>query len=107
MRQTRQAPEARKAAVPAMSDLTSEGERLVEAWSGAKEALWRMKQGVVRAECDLQNSTNALSKWLLPEDAKPGEKICVWHGDRLIQVEVNPNGADPTITVRKQGKRPI
>lgn len=87
-------------------ELTSEGERLVKAWLDAKQEVDRTKSHLNRAECDVTNTQNALAKWMLPEDAKPGEKIAVWYGDSLIQVEV-PLQSHMTapITIRKRGKR--
>lgn len=87
-------------------ELTGEGTRLVKAWLDAQERLRRAERDRNSAECDLKNSANALAKWMLPEDAKPGEKIAVWHVDSLIQVEVPlQSHMTPPITVRKRGKR--
>lgn len=90
-------------------EVRSDGERLIKCWLGAQERLARAKSEVNSAECDLANSTMALAKWMLPEDAKSGEKIAVWYGDTLIQVEAPPNhptpgGGDPKVTVRKRGR---
>lgn len=91
----------------ATDKLTSDGERLVKAWLGAQEQLATAKSMLNRSECDLANSQNALAKWMLPADAKPGEKIAVWHGDALIQVQVPAEGSDrrdPVVTIRSRGK---
>lgn len=86
---------------------TSEGVRLIKDWERAKRSLENAKSAVNSAECDLANATNVLAKWMLPSDAAPGEKICVWHLDALIQVEA---GKEPTsqydaiITIRKRGR---
>src|SRR5262245_32254675 len=86
-------------------DLTSEGTRLVQAWLAAQDRLRRANSEVVTAECDVSNSQSALAKWMLPEDAKPGEKICVWHGDSLIEVEVPlRTNEQARVTVRKRGR---
>lgn len=89
-------------------DLTKDGERLVQAWVRAQEEVESCKRHLNSAQTDLINSQNALGRWLLPDDAKPGEKIAVWHGDNLIQAEAPEtpfNGHDIKVTVRKRGKR--
>lgn len=91
-----------------MADVTPEGERLIKRWLAAQDRLGRAKSEVNSADVELRNSANALSKWLLPDDAKPGEKIAVWFGDSLIQAEVPAQGGpprDPQVTVRKRGRR--
>lgn len=89
-------------------EVTHDGEQHIKAWLSAQERLQRAKDELNRAQCDLANSTNALAKWILPEDAKPGEKICVWYYDALIQVEPSPHhpnpGGDAIITTRKRGR---
>lgn len=83
----------------------TEGTRLIKNWEVAKRDLERARSAVNSAECELANSTNALAKWLLPDDAIPGEKICVWHLDSLIQVEATADGmSDAKITLRTRGR---
>lgn len=85
---------------------STEGARLIEAWEEAKRDLERAKSSVNSAECRLANSATALAKWMLPEDVKAGEKICVWHLDSLIQVEATKDGmADAKISIRKRGNK--
>lgn len=89
------------------NEVTSEGKRLIERWLSAQNELEHCKSRVNSAECDLSKSQRDLAKWLLPDDAKPGEKIAVWFGDSLIQVEAP--GSDITsggarVSVRKRGK---
>ena len=45
----------------------------------------------------------ALARWLMPDDMKVGEKIAVWHGSSLFQVELVSVG-EPIVTVRTRGK---
>lgn len=88
-------------------EVTSDGERLIKAWLGAQESVQRAKSNLNGAECDLSNTQEALAKWLIPEDAKPGEKFSVWFGDSLIQVEIPSPGDHSTrkkVTVRKRGR---
>lgn len=87
-----------------MDKPTSEGERLVKNWLSEQEHLERCKSDLNRAQCDLANAKNALAKWILPNDAKKGEKIAIWYGDSLIQVEVENEFHDTTITVRVRGR---
>lgn len=87
------------------NELTSEGTGLVKNWLAAQERLRTAKVEVGYAERDINESQRALAKWLLPADAVPGEKISVWHGDSLIQVEVPlQTHMLPTVTVRKRGR---
>lgn len=89
-----------------MADVLPEGERLIKQWLSATERLERAKSEKNSAECDVVNAQNALAKWLLPDDAKPGEKIAVWFGDSLIQAEVPQEiGRDAKVTIRTRGKR--
>lgn len=89
-------------------DVSRDGDKLIKDWLHAQRRLEGAKREVNSAECDLLNSTNALAKWMLPDDAKPGEKIAVWYGDSLIQVEPPPchpvPGGDAKVTVRQRGR---
>lgn len=99
-----------------MSDVTREGSRLIATWLAASESLERARSSVNRASCDLANAEAALAKWLMPDDMKPGEKIAVWEGDSLFQVELAPRESfshpdgerhvshEPKVTVRTRGK---
>lgn len=86
-----------------MSDkATPEGQRLIEAWIRALDAVARAKVALGQAEAALDFSAAKLAEWMLPDDVAVGEKIALWHGDSLIQVEVT-NG-DPVITIRTRGR---
>lgn len=92
-----------------MTDYTTtpnrDGADLIKDWLHAQERLRRAKSEVNSAECDVNNSMRALAKWMLPTDARAGEKFCVWFGDSLIQVEVmTEHNADPEVTIRTRGK---
>jgi hypothetical protein len=39
---------------------------------------------------------------MLPDDYKVGEKIALWHGDSLFQVEKH-GSSDPVVTIRTRG----
>ena len=85
-----------------MSNVTNEGEQLIKLWVGTKERLADAKRKVNRESCAANNARNALGKWLMPHDAKVGEKFSVWHLDSLIEVTVT-NG-DPELRIRARGK---
>lgn len=86
-----------------MSDVTREGARLIAEWMRATEAVKRCRMDLNRAECDEKNAQLALGKWLMPDDAKVGEKIAVWEGTSLFQGEKLENG-DVAVTIRTRGK---
>ena len=88
-----------------MSDVTSEGERLIQQWHTATQNLKDAYLRINGLECNLANARNALGKWLMPSDAKVGEKFSVWHLDSLIEVTVT-NG-DPELRIRTRGKQPL
>lgn len=89
-----------------MADEASpDGQRLIANWLKATEQVDLYKRELNRAECNEQNAHNELAKWMVPSDAKPGEKIAIWHGDSLFQVEVFGHGRDPKVTIRTRGRR--
>lgn len=91
------------------SDVTDKGKQLIEHYfrsmsrlSQAEQRLHSEKLVAIEAQIDL-------ASWLLPEDAKNGEKIAVWYGDSLIQVEVKSMTLEgdfckTEITIRKRGR---
>jgi hypothetical protein len=88
------------------NEVTYEGEQKIKRWLAAQEGEQRAKNVLNRAECETVNAHNELAKWMIPSDAKVGEKICVWYGDSLIQVEIE-DGSPPgryIVTVRKRGR---
>ena len=82
-----------------MSDVVERGKQLIEAWFRAQEDFNQCKSRMLSAELQVRDSKDALAKWLLPADAVKNEKIAIWYGDQLIQVEVAPNG-ELVLTVR-------
>jgi hypothetical protein len=100
-----------------MSNITQEGAQLVDAWLNAQQAVERTEQQLRSDKHHLESRHDALAKWLAPSDMKVGEKIGVWHGDGLIQVEKHEQHAGTevesgkavtrvalTVTVRSRGK---
>jgi hypothetical protein len=98
------------------ADVTREGERLITSWLRRQEETRRAKESLSRAECDESNAHSALAKWLMPSDMKSDEKIGVWVGDSLFQVEMvervshsveggEPHFShEPKVTIRSRGK---
>ena len=87
--------------------VSGEGENLLKSWLRCIQLVRNAKREVNSAECDEMNSQTALARWLLPKDAKEGEKIAIWFGDSLIQVEctqAGPGLMDGKVTVRQDGK---
>lgn len=107
------------------NDLTTEGERRVETWLRAKRNTNRASVELDNARLAESNAECELAKWLLPDDVRPGEKIAVWYGDSLIQVEFPFAGgggggssggggnttvsvridSSPRVTIRKRGPK--
>jgi len=90
-----------------MDEPTREGQRLIEEWQSTVTRLNSAKSSVQRAETDLLNSTNALGRWVVPDDIDINEPLCVWHGDSLIQVtKTERSGLGSfVIRVRKSGRK--
>ena len=82
---------------------TRDGLRKIQRWERAIENVEYKRQQLNSAECELTNATNDLGKWLLPNDAKKGETIAVWHGDELICTTKKDNqGSNFTVESRKR-----
>lgn len=87
--------------------VAGEGERLLKSWLRSRERVRNAKREVNSAECDESNNKTALARWLLPKDASVGEKIAIWFGDALVQVEcthAGPGLMDGRVTIRQDGK---
>lgn len=79
---------------------TRDGVDKIERWKATRERVERLKRELNGAECEEANAEIDLARWLLPEDAKPGEQIAVWYGDSLFQA----TGGSEKITIRTRGK---
>ena len=81
---------------------SKDGAKLLQNWLAAEDEKTRAEFQLTRAETAAKNARNELTKWLLPHDAKPGEKIGMWYGDnKFIQVEVSSDSLrDHVLTVR-------
>lgn len=85
-----------------IGDVTSEGRRLIDGWTAAVTNERRVRTSLDSASQSRAAAEQALAKWLLPHDAKPGETIAIWYGDGLIQVE---NTEPPTVSIRTRGRQ--
>lgn len=84
----------------------NEGKDLIESWQSAMKAVEFAKDALRGAETNLTNAINLLGKWMLPRDAKSGEKFSVWNGSELIEVEYTINGScDFKVKVRPRGQQ--
>ncbi len=87
-------------------NVSREGMELIKTWESARKNEINARHALNRAETELMNAHDKLAKWMLPHDAKPGEKFGVWVGNDLIQVEAAgscPND-NHIITVRQRTK---
>jgi hypothetical protein len=88
--------------------ISGDGEQLLRAWLYAKERVRTAERELNSAQCDQSNTQTELVRWLLPRDAKEGEKIAVWFGDSLVQAECTRAICDGLhegkITIRQEGK---
>lgn len=85
--------------------ITREGEGLVVPWLRARKRVAELNAQLGNAEREEEMAASALTVFLVPEDAKVGEKFCVWYLDGLIQLEIMPPPQSAEITVRKRGRR--
>lgn len=58
-------------------------------WQKAKVRVEQTEKAAVVAKQDLMQAEQVLAEWLVPKDAKGGEKFCIWYGNSLIQVAVS------------------
>jgi len=70
--------------------VTGEGFQILGEWLRAAELVDRERARMDAAYRDLREAEKALITWMLPPVIKPqpGEKLAIWFGDSLIQVEV-------------------
>lgn len=98
-----------------MNEPTSEGRELIRSWLATRERVDRLRDELCQAQADAGTAEKALVAWMLPPAiaVEPGEKVAIWAGDSLIQVEVGgvESGTGPVrersstrVTVRFRGK---
>ena len=68
---------------------TKEGADLIRAMVDADQELQRARARVERAFVELANATNAVGKWLIPEDAKPNETFQIPYLDAFLQMHAS------------------
>lgn len=91
--------------MPADDKVSGTGEILIKSWVAANQRVADLERDLNSAKRNAANSEIELSKWLLPADAQTGEKICVWYGDSLIQVEcMGSGGVLSRVEIRTLGK---
>ena len=83
--------------------VTGEVHNLVRRWELSNKGLASARSQVNKAECENANAKNALSKLLLPKDAKPGEVFNLWYGDSLLSASVDEH-QNYSVSVRQMGK---
>lgn len=83
-----------------------QGRELIRAYQDAVERKSRAERELNAASCSKRNAINALAKWMLPADAKPGERFCVWDRDKhdvecLFEVTApSHEAAEPQVALR-------
>jgi hypothetical protein len=87
-------------------EVTSDGKECINRWKNAVDDIAKARSRLNSCDCELSNAATALARWMLPSDAQVGEKIAVWYGDSLVQVECTQAAPmkDGKITVRSRGK---
>jgi hypothetical protein len=58
------------------------GKKLIKTFQDACERKTNAERELNSASCAKTNARTALAKWLLPSDAKPGEKFSLWDRDK-------------------------
>lgn len=84
-------------------EVTADGRRFIANWLSACQQRDLMQRELARAEATEKHVQAELAKWLAPPDMVDGEKIAVWHGDSLFQVE-RIDLHTLKVTVRSRGK---
>lgn len=71
-------------------NITQEGLELVRSWLRARALAKRAQDEYFRCNTECADAEKALAKWMAPPVIKPksGEKLAIWCGDSLIQLEV-------------------
>lgn len=75
---------------PSVTQKTAE---LVQEWIRKKTIAARERQAAELSEERLNNAAGELGAWLTPSDAKVGEKFNLWHGNGILQVMLEQEGA--------------
>jgi aminopeptidase C len=86
-----------------MSDLTIKTERLVDAWKHWSDKVEKAKSVLEQTIIEADIAETELARWLIPEDADPGEQFNVWHGSTILCAEKTMLGKFK-VSIRKRGK---
>lgn len=65
---------------------SSDGMHLIREWHHAKEHVSKLKKQLEAAEDVAALAEDRLVKWMVPNDVRKGEVICIWVGDSLLRV---------------------
>lgn len=80
-------------------------DQLVARWDMAKTSVEGAKRLLNSSECDLRNATNALAKWLTPDDVQKDETFSIWKNGRLLSVQYNKATSNGIVWERQNSKR--
>jgi hypothetical protein len=73
-----------------------QGRKLIKAYQSAVERKRVAERELNSASCAKTNATNDLARWIMPKDAKPGEKFSIWdqdmHGNECLFEVTAPQG---------------
>lgn len=61
------------------------GQKIIERFQRARQRVDQLRSETNSADVELTNATDELGKWLVPSDAKPGEKFAIWGRDMRDQ----------------------
>jgi hypothetical protein len=79
------------------------GQNLLDAWSQSRVALQAAQDALNAAAHDESVARNRFGQWVLPDDARPMEKMSVVNGKTMIEVYQGSDG-DCSINVRSREK---
>lgn len=77
---------------------SGDGRKLIAAWELAVDRHKRARAALDEAIAVEKAARQALTKWLAPADARPGEKFCIWERDRhgkevLFEIFIGADGS--------------
>lgn len=87
------------------NDITERVGALIKKWLLENQAVEELRKPIDSAILYATEAESELGKLLVPENATPGIKFCVWYRDSLIQAECPENGSTRfRIQIRLFGK---
>lgn len=79
--------------------ITNESAKLIKDWQRTKKQAVNARQNYLSSLKSREAAKRKLADWLLPKDAKVGEKFCIWYGDSLIQVSIINEGPPRVVSI--------